>query len=180
MSSHATPPSTLMVDEPTFESFYEATKHSLWRYIVKMTKNDALADDIFQDAYIKFLQSSIEHADNTRMRSYLYRIATNLMNDHWRKVKHERSWLEEEPVLDPSSTIGNEIDLRLDINKAFNHLSRQHCSLLWLAYVEGYDHKEIARMLNLREASIKVLLFRAKHKLIALCQRMGITSESTS
>lgn len=166
------------MDESTFESFYERTKHSLWLYVVKIIKDDALAKDIFQDAYTKFLQSSIEHKDEAGKKSYLYRIATNLMHDHWRKEKRQRGRLQEDPAWEPSNHIGNEINLRLDIGEAFKHLSSQHSTLLWLAYVEGYEHKEIAQMLKLREHSVKVLLFRAKQKLIEVCQRMGITSGS--
>lgn len=166
------------MEESTFESFYELTKHSLWRYVVSIMKNDALAKDIFQDTYIKFLQSSIKHSDDAGKKSYLYRIATNLMHDHWRKEKRQSRRWEEEPAYEPSNHIGTEINLRLDMGEAFKHLSSQHCTLLWLAYVEGYEHKEIAQMLKLREQSVKVLLFRAKQRLIEVCQRMGITSGS--
>lgn len=166
------------MDESTFESFYERTKHSLWRYVVHIMRNDALAKDIFQDAYIKFLQSSVEHKNEAAKKSYLYRIATNLMHDHWRNEKRKRRRLEEEPALEPSSHTGNDINLRLDMDEAFKHLSSRHCTLLWLAYVEGYEHREIAQMLKLREQSVKVLLFRAKQRLIEVCQRMGITSGS--
>ena len=169
-----------MVDESTFESFYERTKHSLWLYIMKVMKNDAVSEDVFQDAYVKFLQSAIVQRDEAQMKSYLYRIATNLMHDHWRKVNRERNRLETETVWEPSNNMGNETNLRLDISEAFNHLSPKHCSLLWLAYVEGYEHKEIAQILKIREQSVKVLLFRAKQKLIEVCKRMGITSQSIS
>ena len=38
-------------------------------------------------------------------------------------------------------------------------------ALLWLAHVEGYDHREIARVLGLQESSVRVILFRARKKL---------------
>jgi RNA polymerase sigma factor (sigma-70 family) len=102
------------------------------------------------------------------------------MHDHWRKEKRKHSRFENESAWEPSNNFGNEINLRIDVSEALNHLSRQHCSLLWLAYVEGYEHREIAQILKLKERSVKVLLFRAKHKLIEECQRMGITSENVS
>ena len=168
-----------MIDESTFQSFYERTKQSLWLYVVRMMKDDALADDIFQDAYIRFLQSSVEHTGESQMKSYLYRIATNLINDHWRKMKRERNWLEADTAREPTIDKGNTIDLQHDLNEAFHQLSQQQRSLLWLAYAEEYEHKEIAEILKLRVKSVKVLLFRAKQKLMEVCHRMGITSEGT-
>jgi RNA polymerase sigma factor (sigma-70 family) len=166
------------VDESTFGSFYESTKDSLWRYIAKMTKNEMLARDIFQDSYVRFLHSGVEHQDDARKKSYLFQIATNLMRDLWRREKRERLWMEEEPAREPSTSGGDEINIRIDVGKALDGLSRQHCSLLWLAYVEHYEHREIAHMLKIRETSVRVLLFRAKQRFIEICRRMGITQES--
>ena len=166
-----------MIDESTFQSFYERTRQSLWLYVAGMMKDDALADDIFQDAYIRFLQSTAQHKDESRMKSYLYRIATNLMHDHWRKAKRQGKWLYAETETLPASYNDDATELRHDINEAFHQLSHQQRSLLWLAYAEEYQHKEIAEILKLREKSVKVLLFRAKQKLVEIFKHMGITSE---
>ncbi len=52
----------------------------------------------------------------------------------------------------------------------FKNLKPQERALLWLAYVEGYEHREIAGVLNLSTVSIKVLLFRARRRLAALLE----------
>ena len=74
----------------------------------------------------------------------------------------------------PGTPAGEAIDLRHDMDEAFARLSPQQRSLLWLAHVEGYRHDEIAEMLDLREKSIKVLLFRARHKLKEALAAIGI------
>ncbi len=55
-----------------------------------------------------------------------------------------------------------------DIGKVFDKLKTQERALLWLAYVEGHDHTEIAAMLGLKSLSVRVLLFRARRKLAGL------------
>ena len=40
--------------------------------------------------------------------------------------------------------------------------------MLWLAYVEGFSHREIATVLGMKTASIKLLLFRARRRLAAI------------
>ena len=169
-----------MVDESTFASFYEHTKHSLWLFVARTMRDDARADDIFQESYIKFLQSDMEHKDEMKMKSYLYRIAANLMRDHWRKQKRERRWFAAGETEVPVKNGARGIELRQDITDALQLLNHQQRSMVWLAYAEEYSHREIAEMLNLREKSVKVLLYRAKQKLLEIFKHKGISSEMAS
>jgi RNA polymerase sigma-70 factor (ECF subfamily) len=52
--------------------------------------------------------------------------------------------------------------------RTFSKLKPQERQLVWLAYVEGSDHREIAAALGVRERSVRVLLHRAKQKLARL------------
>ena len=56
------------------------------------------------------------------------------------------------------------------MTRTFQRLRPQQRQLLWLAYVEGADHHEIARALGLRPLSVRVLLFRARRKLAQLIE----------
>ena len=55
--------------------------------------------------------------------------------------------------------------LATDVERVFALLSIRERSLLWLAYVEGATHAEIARALDCGEKSVRVLLFRARKKM---------------
>ena len=165
-----------MIDEWTFGLFYERTKRSLWLYVARMMRDDGLADDIFQEAYIRFLQSNVELKSESQMKSYLYRITTNLMRDHWRKLKRDRRWFTSETE-EPQIQRSVDMDLRHDLTEALQHLVPQQRAMVWLAYVEEYTHKEIAQMLTLREKSVKVLLYRAKQKLREIFKHRNITPE---
>jgi len=165
------------MDERQFQKIYDATKKQLWSYIMRVSGDPALADDILQDTYIRFLQSEGSALEESKMKPYLFTVATNLLRDHWRKAKRKRAWLidhveEEKQMPDRSG-------LRYDVEEAFRHLTPQQRSLTWLAYVEGYEHREIAKMLNVREKSVKVLLFRAKGRLIEVFKKLGISQEIT-
>ena len=48
--------------------------------------------------------------------------------------------------------------------------------MLWLAYVEGSSHKEIAEIVGTREQSVRTLLFRARRKLTSLLRARGLIS----
>src|SRR5215208_8438669 len=88
-----------LMDEATFQVFFEKTARPLWSYIHSVTGDASLSDDIQQEAYLRFLQAaparSLASMDESQMKSYLYRIATNLLNDHWREQRlTKRRWLE--------------------------------------------------------------------------------------
>ena len=171
-----------MINESVFQEFYDRTKQGLWLYLVKTTRDEAAAKDIFQDSYVRFIQAASNDVAETKMKSYLYQIATNLMRDHWRAVKRRRLWFvpstEHEEYASPAH-LAVTSDAKMDISRAFASLSPRERSVLWLAYAEGYNHKEIAELLELREKSIRVLLFRAKKKAAAVLSSLGYSHEVT-
>jgi RNA polymerase sigma-70 factor (ECF subfamily) len=113
--------------------------------------------------------------DERRMRAYLYRTANSIIIDDWRRRKRETAWSLKMPFpVGPSSP--REIDD--DVKNAFAELNAQQRSLLWLAYVEGRDHREIAVAVGVKEKSVRVLLFRARRALAGLLERAGIGPEA--
>ena len=102
--------------------------------------------------------------DAAESRSYLYKIATNLFHDRWRR----RESPEAVSVTAPSHEDNPEA--RTDVRRALEQLKPRERQLLWLAHVEGFDHKEIARLMGLKVASIRVLLFRARRELAYILQ----------
>jgi RNA polymerase sigma-70 factor (ECF subfamily) len=162
------------LDRSAFEAFYAATARALLAYIRRVS-GDAGADDILQDAYVRLLAAPIAQLDGAQIKSYLYKTATSLIYDRWRRQQRERKWFELTRWIarehhDPSA--GQE--LGHDMQKMFLRLKPQERALLWLAYVEGLDHREIANVLNLKETSIRVMLFRARQKMEAILKRHGL------
>lgn len=159
------------MDEAAFHAFYQETAPRLWAYIRRASGDAALADDIFQETFYRFLRASLPELEPQQRKAYLYRAATSLLADHWRRSKRERRWsfraLFEEPAFENR-------DFGEDMTRLFEQLKPQEQSLLWLAYVEGFDHREIAGVLRLREKSVRVLLFRARQKLAGILTRHGI------
>jgi RNA polymerase sigma-70 factor (ECF subfamily) len=154
------------MDEATFEALYRETARPLWSYVHRVSGNATLADDILQETYYRFLRAPRVKMDTAQTKSYLYRIASNLLHGHWRRQNRDRAAVEasnEGQIADRSEST--------DLERVFEKLKPQERELLWLAYAEGNDHKEIALMLGLKEKSIKVLLFRARRKLMTLIER---------
>ena len=152
------------MDEESFHILYQRTAGPLRAYAARVLGNATHADDIVQESYLRLLRQPTANQDLRRLRALLFRIASNLIIDHWRSRRREVA-----EVNGPErGAQGPDLPLRLDMERMFHELSPQERQMMWLAYVEGADHGEIAEALNLKKGSIKVLLSRVRHKLAAL------------
>jgi RNA polymerase sigma-70 factor (ECF subfamily) len=167
-----------LMDERTFRTLYERTARPLWSYLYRMSCDAALADDLMQEAYYRILRARLPEMNQDYMKNYLFRIATNLLRDHWRKAKSECLTGEDESAIDPKlpkyESDAEAIHVRSDLEGVLNRMKPGERELLWLAYVEGSSHKEIAGIVGLKEQSIRPLLFRARRKLASLLRGRGL------
>jgi RNA polymerase sigma-70 factor, ECF subfamily len=163
---------TLQMDEDTFRAFYDRTARPVWVYLARITGGRALADDLLQESYYRFLRAERRFDSESHRRNYLYRIATNLAHDRHRSRRGVVSVslpAEHEPsALTSQDDVAGDAERRTDLGRAMAKLKPRERELLWLAYAQGSSHEEIAESLGLRRASIKMLLFRARRRLAAL------------
>jgi RNA polymerase sigma-70 factor (ECF subfamily) len=153
------------MDEAAFTAFYREMGPALRSYIQKVSGDAALADDILQETFFRFLRAELPAMEKFQRKAYLYRTASSLLSDHWRRLKRERRWSLE--GIFRSEAVEN-TERGGDMMSVFGRLKTQEKTLLWLAYVEGFDHREIAQVLELKEKSVRVLLFRARKKLAGM------------
>ena len=157
-------PTALALDEAEFRAFYDQTARSLRAYLRRSLPPDAV-DDGVQEAYVRLLRSTHAALPIEERRAYLYRIAANLATDAWRANRKaligDGTALETAAARSPSETA------RLDVTRAMDRLRVQERTMVWMAYVEQASHREIAAALDVKEASVRVLLSRARQKLAA-------------
>jgi RNA polymerase sigma-70 factor, ECF subfamily len=149
------------MDEAAFRAFYEETSRSLFAYLLRVSGERALAEDLLQESYCRLLSVKLSPMDEAGRRSYLFRIATNLLRDRWRRPKE---YSLPYPIPEVASSTPHP-DLRIEVQQAFGRLKHRERQLLWLAYVEGSSHREIADFTGLKTGSVRLLLLRARRKL---------------
>jgi RNA polymerase sigma-70 factor, ECF subfamily len=154
------------MEDQLFETIYEQTARPLWAYIARISGDASAADDILQETFLRFLRASRRPADTNEARRYLYKIATNLVYDRFRSLNRRG----ETEIVELAHGIDNPRAASIELTQVFSRLKEQERVLLWLAYVEGYDHRQIAQIANVNKLSVKVLLFRARRKLAELIQ----------
>jgi RNA polymerase sigma-70 factor (ECF subfamily) len=164
----------LNMSAEAFEAFYEKTARPLKSYLVRVLRNPSVADELLQESYFKFLRAQIAEMGEGERRNYLFRIATNLVHDLYRRRGEQTLPLREGASASAQEeTHGRDTGLKRDVGKALASMKPRERVLVWLAYVEGSSHREIAEILGLREISIRPMLFRAKQKLAGLLRIGG-------
>lgn len=160
------------MDEDTFRAFYERTARSVWAYIVRITADRQLADDLLQETYYRFFRAGASFESEAHRRNFLFRIATNVAVDSRRRDRraHFTPLPEDEegggiPV---DAALAERAGDRTDLGRALSQLRPEQREMIWLAYAQGSSHAEIAETLGLKTGSIKLLLFRARKKLARL------------
>lgn len=166
---------TIATDKEAFSRFYEATSGAIRAYLLRHCRDRDSVDDLFQITYMKFLGSRMASSPQSpNARAYLYRIASNAIKDHGR-AWHRRMQLSKESrhLQAQMADVPSLPDIAL--RDALATLPRRQQQLLWLLYVEGFSHKEVARIIKVRPASVRVLAFRARKR---LSSRLAATQPS--
>jgi DNA-directed RNA polymerase specialized sigma24 family protein len=73
-----------------FAAFYQRSARPLWAYLARVSGDPSLADDLMQESYVRFLCASSPCDGEVESRRYLFRIASNLLRDHWRAAQAPR------------------------------------------------------------------------------------------
>jgi len=162
------------LDEAAFAALHARSARALRAYVYRVVGNTSDADDIVQEAFLRMLRADVPAGDEEHLRRYLYRVASNLIVDRWRKRTHEQG---EEMMPEPASPRPRYED-DAAIAKIFAELKPRDRALLWLAYVEGESHEEIASSLGVGRRGVKVMLFRARRRLRDLLQARGVLVNS--
>lgn len=169
-----------------FGRFYDATAGPLHAWVTRATGDPDLADDVTQDAFVRFLRARSTPSDERAARVYLFRTARNLIRDRARSAeararRSERwteGWME---ARRPGGRPGPEGPdgrathdahvTRVDVERALAGLRERDRDVVWLAHVVGMSHREIAEVIGVQEGSVKVLALRARRRFRELYER---------
>lgn len=130
-----------------------------------MCQNQALAQDLTQDTFLKALLSLSE--SHTNMKAWLYLVARNLYLNHLKREKNQVPLDSHPQDADSPDLLSHLIrdENKTMLFRALNSLSRQKREILQLQYFGGFSQKEIAAILRLTPGNVRVLALRARREL---------------
>lgn len=156
------------MDEAGFRALYDRTARGLWAYLARITGSPDLADDLLQETYYRFLRSRATYETDAHRRHTLFRIATNLARDRHRRGRRAQLVTIDDDQLVAATDVASAAERRTDLARALSLLKPREREMLWLAYAQGSSHRDIAGIVGVKAASVRLLLFRARQKLAGL------------
>jgi RNA polymerase sigma-70 factor (ECF subfamily) len=156
------------LEKPDFEALFETYGREIHAYLWRLTQNAADAEDCLQETFLKAFKAygRLQHADN--LRAWLYKIATNTANTHFKKNGHRHPEHLEEHQADTSTNVDNQVSARLSLSAVHQAVlarpSKQRAALILNKY-QGVSHREIAEVIGTSEDSARANLYQAVKKL---------------
>jgi RNA polymerase sigma factor (sigma-70 family) len=164
-------------DHSAIEVLINRHRSKVYTYILLTIKNQQLAEDLFQETFIKVIQSlrSGKYKDNGKFLSWVIRIAHNLIIDHFRKEKQMNTLSNDDSEVDlfnskklSDSNIEELIihgQIRSEVRSLINELPEDQREVVLLRHYGGLSFKEIA---DQTDVSINTALGRMRYALINL------------
>ncbi|MEL6926163.1 MAG: RNA polymerase sigma factor [Bacteroidota bacterium] len=144
----------------------------LYSVSLRYARNSDDAHDILQEALINIFSKLDQFKGNERgFRYWCNRIVINLAISKYRKANYQQEVALTENILQPSAPpkVLDELQAE-DILRLLDHLPDTYRQVFNLYVVDGYKHREIADMLNIKESSSRTFLTRAKKQLQKLIE----------
>jgi RNA polymerase sigma factor (sigma-70 family) len=164
-------------DQSAIEILINRHRSKVYTYILLTIKNQPLAEDLFQETFIKVIQSlrGGKYRDNGRFLSWVIRIAHNLIIDHFRKEKQMNSVSNDDTEVDlfNSKKLSDEnieelivnSQIKAEIRSLINELPDDQREVVLLRHYGNLSFKEIA---DQTDVSINTALGRMRYALINL------------
>lgn len=168
-----------LVREGNREAFDEIDRRyreKLCRFLARHTRSPEHAEELAQQSLVKAFISIDTLRRQDRLAGWLYQIAFRLALDEARKSRPELLDVDESLELVDRRTETTEPDGSLDSSNLWKTaekvLSPDEYSAVWLKYVDGYKVAMIAKIMARTRISVRVLLFRARKKLLPALARL--------
>ena len=161
-----------------FNEVFDAWSPLLFRIVYRMTGRRETAEEIVQEAFIKYYERRDVLPTDEGLKYWLIRVARNLTLNHEKRKGRERRALErvfhepaprsEKPALDRMT----DAESAADVQTALLKLPENLRTVLVLKEYAGFAYAEIGKMMNISEGNVKVRVFRARAGLAQLLKEV--------
>jgi len=158
-------------DAEAFAALYHAHKLRIYSICLHMTNNTARAEDLTQDTFLQVFRKLNTFKGNSALTTWLYRITVNTVLMQFRKKVLKLVSLDQPPSYDTKmgpchygsldGRLSGLVD-RITLTRAIKDLPDGYRTIFLLHEVDGYEHQEIAKLLNCCVGNSKSQLYKAK------------------
>jgi RNA polymerase sigma-70 factor (ECF subfamily) len=160
-------------DGAAFDALFERWAGRLLRFLERMVKDDAVAEELVQETFLRVHRARARYAPDAKFSTWLYTIAANVARNElrrpFRRAPHDSTDAERGgaplELAAEDSSVDDIVNARregADVEAALQRLPERQRAALWLAAVEGLPYAEVAQALETTESSVKALVHRAR------------------
>jgi RNA polymerase sigma-70 factor (ECF subfamily) len=179
LTTSITDPETVLIkkavsgDTLAFRDLYDSNVSKVYGLCLRMSANIDTAEELTQEVFIKAWRKLADFKSESKFSTWLHRIAVNEFLSRKRTEKRnadkiQRAAEEWKMSMMQYYSFSKEREISMDLEKAIAHLPEQQKAAFLLHDVEGYQHNEIAQMMNISEGTSKSNLHRARKLLRSL------------
>jgi len=160
-------------DPEAFAEVYDIYIDRIYRFVFFKINRTEEAQDITSEVFLKTWQYIIDGKEIKNLNALFYKIARNLVIDHYRKASQKDVSLEglktsETEIKDLLEDQINKIEKKIEIDKIEEKLmglKDDYREIIILRYIEGLSIKEISEIVAKKKGAVRVILYRALNAL---------------
>jgi RNA polymerase sigma-70 factor, ECF subfamily len=169
-------------DEQAVTALYEMHVDAIFEYISYRVGSRNIAEDLTSDVFVRMVRGLAQYKERgLPFRAWLFRIAANLIIDHYRTHKKgpDAPLLDNQPTndTDPLDRVAKHED-QLRMRLAVKALSEEYQNLLVLRFVENLPYAEIAQIMNKSAEALRAMQYRALKALAEQFERFNQTRDA--
>lgn len=162
---------TMMGNRRAFDQLVVRYQSPVRRFFLHQTLGDEpLSDDLAQDTFIKAWRNIDSFRAMSSFQTWLMRIAYNVFYDY---VRSRKTTSDIDNVAEPMTNGNSNPSLQMDLYHALSLLKPDERTCITLQLVDGYKIDQIAKITDMKEGTVKSILFRGKEKLTKYLKQNG-------
>lgn len=147
---------------------YERYKKRLFGFFYQLNRNPSLSEDLVQNVFVRILKYRESYTDESKFISWLFQIARNVNNDHFKKSNIQFDL--EADILFNNEICDQSLNLALEENKkllqeAINKLSPEKKELIVLNKIEQLKYRDVADIVGSTEGAVRTKVHRVLQEL---------------
>jgi RNA polymerase sigma-70 factor (ECF subfamily) len=162
-------------DPEALGEIYDGYSEKIYHYIYRYLGEARLAEDLTAEVFLRLLEAiKASKGPRTHLSAWLYRVAHNLVVDHFRRRPREESLPLEEELMAAPEDVTVVVEKKLaqqQLRAAISHLTTDQQQVIVLKFVEGLSNAEVGQVLGKTEGAVKSLQHRALNALHRIMER---------
>lgn len=158
-------------DQHAFEEILFNYEKPIFNHLIRLVGSRDEAADLLQETFIRLYTKRAQIDTEGNLKNWLYKVATNIAYDHFRKKKRENLVSIDDEAL--SETIETKLSYTnleqeiatIDLESALQKIRIHYKGILLLYYREGFSYEEIGKILEIPINTVKTHLRRARQEL---------------